>query len=280
MFIFKTAVQLSAYLRSQEGSGKKIGFVPTMGALHQGHLSLVHNSRKENDLTVCSIFINPTQFNNAEDLKHYPVTLEKDMELLLKAGCNVVFLPGVQEIYPPGFQKKHYDLGKLELVFEGRFRPGHFQGVCQVVDRLLEIVDPGKVYLGQKDFQQCLVLKKLVRLNGMQDKVQVRIIPTVREADGLAMSSRNLRLTDEQRKKAPAIFEVLHHIRQNHGKTETAILEKEAISKLTASGFEVDYVGIVDGETLEPASNGKPGQVVLVAAALPPIRLIDNMALN
>ena len=164
MVIFKEAEALSKSMGSDKNNGKKIGFVPTMGALHPGHLSLVKTSKQENDITVCSIFVNPTQFNNPEDLKHYPVTIEKDIEALLQVDCDILFLPPVSEIYPSYYQKKHYELGPMETILEGKFRPGHFQGVCQVVDRLLTIVDPDHLYLGQKDFQQCMVLKKMVSI--------------------------------------------------------------------------------------------------------------------
>ena len=209
MIIFKKASQLSQYLLQQRNSGLKTGFVPTMGALHDGHLSLIDVCRKQNDLTICSIFINPTQFNNPEDFKHYPVTLEKDLDQLIQAGCDVLFLPSVEEIYQPDHFKKHYDLGELEHILEGHYRPGHFQGVCEVVDRLLNIILPHRIYLGQKDYQQCMVIKKLIGILGMQDQIEIHIQPTRREPDGLAMSSRNLRLSPGQRSQAPALFKAL-----------------------------------------------------------------------
>src|SRR6476620_9509378 len=154
MILFKKAAQLSGYLRKQKTNGLSIGFVPTMGALHSGHLSLIAASKKEQSITVCSIFVNPTQFNNPDDFKHYPVRIEEDIEQLLKSDCDILFLPSAEEIYPVGYAAKHYDLGLLETILEGHYRPGHFQGVCQVVDRLLEIIEPTSLYLGQKDYQQ------------------------------------------------------------------------------------------------------------------------------
>jgi pantoate--beta-alanine ligase len=280
MIIFKKASQLSQYLQQQRNSGKKTGFVPTMGALHDGHLSLVGVCREQNELTICSIFINPTQFNNPEDFKHYPVTLEKDLEKLIKAGCDVLFLPSVEEIYQPDHIKKHYDLGELEQILEGHYRPGHFQGVCEVVDRLLNIILPHQVYLGQKDYQQCMVIKKLIGILGMQDKVQVHIQPTKREPDGLAMSSRNLRLNPVQRSQAPAIFRALDGIRQNLESKPFEKLESEARNFLSQKGFEVDYVTIARAEDLGHPNQHKEPLVALVAASLGKVRLIDNLLLN
>src|SRR3982750_10748 len=166
MIIFKSSDQISQHIIQQKKSGKKTGFVPTMGALHQGHLSLVECARKENDLTICSIFVNPTQFNNPEDFKLYPVTIEKDLEQLIIGGCDVLFMPSVSEMYPTGQVQKQYDLGAIENILEGYYRPGHFQGVCQIVDRMLGIVQPDNLYMGQKDFQQCMVIHKLLQLIG------------------------------------------------------------------------------------------------------------------
>ena len=234
MVIFKEVIQIESYINRLKNDGKKIGFVPTMGALHNGHLSLIATSKKNNAVTVCSIFVNPTQFNNHEDFKHYPVTIEKDIEALTKAGCSILFMPSVLEIYPPGFIKKQYQLGAIENLLEGKYRPGHFQGVCQVVDRLLEIVQPNNLYLGQKDFQQCMVIKKMLYLIGKEKEIELMIAPTLREADGLAMSSRNLRLNNEQRKAAPLLFKELTTLKKN--------IRKHSFEKLktTAKGFLFD----------------------------------------
>lgn len=279
MLIFKQAHDLQQHLQLQRQTGKQIGFVPTMGALHQGHLSLIRRSISENDLTVCSIFVNPTQFNNPSDYRHYPITIERDIELLLTTGCDVLFLPPVSEVYPPNHQKKHYDLGPIETILEGAFRPGHFQGVCEVVDRLLQLVEPQILYLGQKDFQQCMVVRRLLELTG-RTLPELRIGETLRERDGLAMSSRNLRLSPADRQKAPALFQCLQRIKANLATHPAAELEQRAQAELEAAGFIVDYVAIRRTSDLQPAPNGKDPKVVLAAATLNGIRLIDNLAVN
>ena len=198
MILFKKANDLRKWLDAQHKNGKRIGFVPTMGALHPGHISLIKKSKTENPVTVCSIFINPSQFNDPADFKKYPVTIETDIDMLEEADCDALFLPGSEEIYPDGYSNsKLYDIGYLETVLEGKYRPGHFQGVCMVVDRLLDIVQPDQLFLGQKDYQQCMVIKRLLILKGQTDKIGLSICPTLREADGLAMSSRNLRLSEK-----------------------------------------------------------------------------------
>ena len=280
MIIFKKASQLSQYLQQQRKSGKKTGFVPTMGALHEGHLSLIDVCREQNDLTICSIFINPTQFNNPEDFKHYPITLEKDLDQLIRSGCDVLFLPSVDEIYQQDHFKKHYDLGELEHILEGHYRPGHFQGVCEVVDRLLNIILPHQIYLGQKDYQQCMVIKKLIGILGLQDQIAIHIQPTRREPDGLAMSSRNLRLSAGQRSQAPALYKALDGIRQHLESKPLDKLESEARQFLVHKGFDVDYVTIARAEDLGHPNQHKEPLVALVAASLGNIRLIDNLLLN
>jgi pantoate--beta-alanine ligase len=280
MIIFKKANQLTEYLNKEKNTGKKTGFVPTMGALHDGHISLVTASKKANDITVCSIFVNPTQFNNPEDFKHYPITIEKDINLLVNGGCDVLFLPSVDEIYPPSYQKKHYELGRLEEILEGKYRQGHFQGVCQVVERLLNIVQPHNLYIGQKDFQQCMVIKRLVQLMGKTNDLVINIIPTIRENDGLAMSSRNLRLNVKQRKDASQIYQELIIIK-NHLKDQPLDLLKEAAKEhLIHHGFVVDYVEIAQSNDLAPLENVKEPSIALIAASLDNIRLIDNLLLN
>lgn len=280
MILFKQASSLTNYLLQQKNKSGKTGFVPTMGALHAGHLSLVTASKQQNDITVCSIFVNPTQFNNADDFAKYPVTLENDIEQLLAAGCDALFLPSKDEIYPPGYRAKSYDLGVLETVLEGRYRPGHFQGVCQVVDRLLEMVNPDNLYLGQKDYQQCMVIETLIKSLHKQDSIHLNIRPTQREDDGLAMSSRNLRLTQAQRQAAPAIYRSLLRAKEELLATETEKIEKDATAYLTDRGFAVDYFAIADAETLLPAGKKNGPLVALVAAHLDNIRLIDNLRLN
>lgn len=280
MIIFKKAEPLSNYINQQKKQGKKIGFVPTMGALHKGHLFLIGSCKNENDITVCSIFVNPTQFNNSDDLKNYPVTTEKDIEQLVDSRCDVLFLPSVAEIYPAGHIKQQYPLGNIETILEGHYRPGHFQGVCEVVDRLLQIVQPAEVYLGQKDYQQCMVIKKLIEITGRAESVILKIIPTVREDDGLAMSSRNLRLDKEQRKLAASIFKELNLIRENIGRTSLDELKSRAREHLTKRGFKVDYVEIANANDLSTATDPSHKLVALAAATTGTIRLIDNLILN
>jgi pantoate--beta-alanine ligase len=280
MIIFKKAKPLSDYLEHQRKQGKKVGFVPTMGALHEGHLSLIDTSKKFNDLTVCSIFVNPAQFNNVDDLKNYPVTTASDIEKLLNHKCNALLLPTVDEMYPTGYVKKHYNLGDIENRLEGFFRPGHFQGVCQAVDRLLEIVQPHNFYLGQKDYQQCMVVNKLMQITGRQESMQLNIVQTVREKDGLAMSSRNLRLSDEQRRLANSIFTELNHIKQHIHQYPFEHLKKDVTEHLTQKGFKVDYVEIANANDLTPATSSSGKLVALAAATTGNIRLIDNMILN
>lgn len=280
MIIFKKAAQLTHYVLEQKMHGKKIGFVPTMGALHNGHLSLIQHSKEQTDITVCSIFVNPTQFNNKEDFQRYPISVENDIEKLCMAACDVLFLPDIAEIYPPNYPKKQYDLGYIETILEGHYRPGHFQGVCQVVDRLIQIVSPDTLFLGQKDFQQCMVVKRLLELTDQENKVQLTIVPTVREENGLAMSSRNLRLNDEEKQTATVIYHTLSNLKHHLSDTPLSELENEASKQLTAQNFKVDYVSIANANTLQPAQNTSEPLVALVAATIDSVRLIDNMLLN
>ncbi|HEX7905566.1 MAG TPA: pantoate--beta-alanine ligase, partial [Chitinophagaceae bacterium] len=270
------------YLDAQAKKGKSIGFVPTMGALHQGHISLIEACKKENSITVSSIFVNPAQFNDPKDFNKYPVTIEQDIEMLETAGCDALLLPSVVEIYPDGQPRQHYELGHLENLLEGKFRPGHFQGVCMVMHRLLDIVKPGNLYLGQKDCQQCMVIIKLIELIGMNGSVKVNICPTLREPDGLAMSSRNLRLNEEERKRAATIFMTLCFIKDNLDKKNINQLLEQAIAMLNKKGFKVDYAIIVNAKTLEPIEvfNKDQKMVALIAAFINEIRLIDNLPLN
>lgn len=280
MIIFKNAADINKFLKQPADSTKGSGFVPTMGALHLGHISLLEAVKKTGALSVCSIFVNPTQFNDVKDFENYPSTIEQDIDWLEKSGCDVLFLPSVTEMYPGGLiNNVHYNLGYLETVLEGKYRPGHFQGVCQVVHRLLNIIPADKLYLGQKDYQQCMVLKKLVELENLS--AQIEICPTLREADGLAMSSRNLRLTTSNRDKAPGIFNVLSTIKASVKPGTLKSLKENARMELTAAGFKTDYIEIADAETLELLDDwdGKTKLVALCAAFLDDVRLIDNMRL-
>ncbi len=285
MIIFKETAPLTAHLEKLRSAGKTVGFVPTMGALHDGHLSLIRKSKAETEVTVCSIFVNPTQFNDPKDFEKYPVTTEKDIELLRKENTDVLFLPVIGEIYSDNIiADQHYDLGYLETILEGEHRPGHFQGVCQVVHRLLHIVQPRILFLGQKDFQQCMVLKKLVQL--VSSPVIIRLGETIREQSGLAMSSRNMRLTNEQKQQATAIYRSLISIKENYPGKTPYTLKQQAISNLLNAGFEkVDYVEIAKADSLEPIGDNEilsasTPAVGLIAAFIGGVRLIDNMILT
>jgi pantoate--beta-alanine ligase len=282
MLILHKAAHLKQHLDLLRQNGKTIGFAPTMGALHNGHISLIEESKKHSTVTVCSIFVNPAQFNNAQDFEKYPNTITKDIELLVAAGCDILFLPALKEIYPNGFaQKKHYDLAFLETVLEGPTRPGHFQGVCLIMEHLLSIIMPNSLFMGLKDYQQCMVVKKLLEINGWQQSIEFFACPTLREPDGLAMSSRNMRLTSEQRALAAVIYQCLLFIKQNLKKGSLRELKQAAFDKLAENGFKVDYVEIADAETLQLKDkwDGKQPLTALIAAFLGDVRLIDNMVL-
>jgi pantoate--beta-alanine ligase len=279
MIIIKEIITLKKHLASYRNANKTIGFVPTMGALHNGHISLVQKAIDENDIFVCSIFVNPTQFNNAEDFKKYPITLNADIAKLENAGCGILFLPTVEEMYPKGEKKIHYELGKLETILEGEFRPGHFQGVCMIVDKLLAAVLPDVLYLGGKDYQQCMVINKMMQMQGYD--IILNICTTVREIDGLAMSSRNMRLNKVERKQAVKIIESLTFIKKNIAKGNLQKLKKDAKTFLENNGYKVDYIEIANSNTLELQNNwdGETSLVALAAAYLNEVRLIDNIVL-
>ncbi len=279
MILFKRPDDLIDFIQKKRKSIIKIGFVPTMGALHQGHISLIEKSKSENDITICSIFINPTQFNNPNDFKKYPVTIEADIEQLELNGCDILFMPSVHDIYPENFQKSNFELGYLDNILEGKHRAGHFQGVCMVVKRLLEIVKCDILYLGQKDYQQCMVIKKMA--SDLNIPVEIKISPTIREENGLAMSSRNKRLNEAEKGVALVIFEVLSFLKDNIFELSIPALLQTGENKLTSKGFKVDYIEITD-EILNPIKNAEKNQtiVALIAASIGDVRLIDNMMLN
>ncbi len=280
MVIFKHAADLQAYLKT---APQKIAFIPTMGALHAGHTSLIKLALERGEFTVCSIFVNPTQFNDPKDFEKYPKSTDGDIELLIEAGCNVLFLPEVAEIYPQGSDHiKAYHFDYLETVLEGAQRPGHFRGVGQVVGRLLEIVAPHFLYLGQKDYQQCMIIGDLIRQMPGMGKPEIVTCPTVREPDGLAMSSRNRRLTAPQRALAGVIYQCLVSIQGKHDGGNFAIVQKECTELMKKKGFEPEYVALADATTLQLMDNYATGtkQVALIAAKLGGIRLIDNILVN
>jgi pantoate--beta-alanine ligase len=279
MVIFKRVSDLRQYLVSESQTRTQMGFVPTMGALHQGHISLIEQSKKEQDITVCSIFLNPTQFNDRSDFDKYPVSTDKDIELLLKAGCDVLFLPAVSDIYPEGTGKMpEYDFGYLDTILEGAQRPGHFKGVGQVVARLLDIVAPDTLYLGQKDYQQCMVITKLKEILQLE-RLKIAVVPTYREPDGLAMSSRNRRLTDANRQLASVIYQCLVSIQAKKGTDSFSKVAKESADLMTRKGFELEYISLADAATLEPLTDydNNRQMVTLIAARIGGIRLIDNL---
>lgn len=280
MILFKKSDQLKEHLKQLKVKGHVIGFVPTMGALHQGHLSLLNTSVSAGHITVCSIFINPTQFNDPADFQKYPVTLTDDIPMLYESGTSILFLPEVSEIYPNGFEHTTYDLAELGKSLEGKYRPGHFQGVCQVMHRLLEIVQPHHLYMGRKDYQQCMVVNRLIQM--IQSKTVLHACGTLREPDGLAMSSRNMRLTADEREKATAIYRALIYLKENIQQGDLGNFVKTAASILLQNQLKADYVEIADAHTLHPVSylNGNQKLVALIAAYMNEVRLIDNMALN
>lgn len=256
---------------------KTIGFVPTMGALHEGHISLVKKCREQNDVCIVSIFVNPTQFNNQTDLEKYPRTIDEDIKLLNYAGVDIVFVPSVQEIYPEP-DNRQFDFGQLDKVMEGKFRPGHFNGVAQVVSRLFDIVEPDKAYFGEKDFQQLAIVRQMVR----QLNIPVEIVPMPirREDSGLAMSSRNQRLTEDQKKDAVNIYRVLSESKtlyNNKTVEELRFWVIENINKIAS--LEVEYFEIVDGNTLQQISDWKDTQYAVgcITVFCGEVRLIDNI---
>ena len=281
MIIFKHSADIISQLQKLKAVKSSMGFVPTMGALHEGHISLLIKSKEICDITISSIFINPTQFNNADDFKKYPVTLEQDIYTLEKNFCDILFLPDVNEIYPHGTNaKKHFEIGYLENIMEGKYRPGHFQGVCQVVKQLLEIVNPTHLFMGQKDYQQTMVIKKLLELETFD--IELIICPTQREANGLAMSSRNLRLDKQQREIAAEIYKTLLIIKQKIKPGSLVQLIIEAGQNLRTKKLKPDYVEIAKADNLEPVNewNGTDNLVILAAAYIGEVRLIDNILLK
>ncbi|CAL1518072.1 pantoate--beta-alanine ligase [Chitinophaga sp. MM2321] len=284
MYLFKRSSDLKKHLDLVRKSNKSIGFVPTMGALHNGHLSLIQAAKKENDVVVCSIFVNPTQFNDPKDFEKYPITIEEDIKKLNDASTDILFLPSVEEMYPEGLTiGKNYDFGNLETILEGKFRQGHFQGVGRIVHKLLDIVQPHKLFMGQKDLQQCLIIRKLLII--INSTVKLVICPTERESSGLAMSSRNERLSPIARKKAVAIYQALEKLKHDFGKG-LYFLEgaHEAFENLKKQGFEPEYVDILtlEGDNLHHIDQppGNHTVVAAIAAWLDGVRLIDNMVLQ
>ncbi|MBL0191673.1 MAG: pantoate--beta-alanine ligase [Saprospiraceae bacterium] len=277
MKIITTNQELIHSISDERLLGRSIGFVPTMGALHQGHLDLIRASLDRNCYTVCSIFVNPTQFNDPKDLEKYPRTLSSDSEMLLKAGCDLLFAPDVAEIYPKvPDTTPSFDMIGMDRVMEGKFRPGHFDGVVQVVYRLLDLVKPDHLFMGLKDYQQQAIIGRMILALNLP--VFLVSVETTREEDGLAMSSRNARLTPEWRQKAPIIFETLQAVKTDvlAGKNISRI-EAFYFSKLTELGFRMEYLEICNPLTLQPISHFKDKAVVCIALWAGDVRLIDNI---
>ncbi|HTN21241.1 MAG TPA: pantoate--beta-alanine ligase [Pelobium sp.] len=275
METFNTKEQLVQHLNSVKRNKVKIGLVPTMGALHDGHLSLIAESKKKCDITVATIFVNPTQFNNADDLLKYPKPIKNDRNLLATAGCDVLFNPETDEMYAPN-EKWDYKVGDLDTVLEGKFRPGHYNGVTQIVYKLFKLVEPDIAFFGQKDYQQFLVIDKMTKDFGLKIKLEACAI--VREKDGLAMSSRNIRLNTDERQKALQLYKALNFIKGHYGELPNNELLNNAKSFFIDDLFDLEYLEIADRETLQP-SNNQGNAIALVACSVGNTRLIDNMML-
>ena len=277
MKIFTTKKTLGQYLQQNRDLNKTIGFVPTMGALHAGHLSLIEQAKQTNNLVVCSIFVNPSQFNDPKDLEKYPRTIEADTAMLEQVSCDVLFYPAVSEIYDDN-EQWHLNIGEMEHLLEGKYRPGHYQGVTQVVYKLFNIVKPDTAYFGQKDYQQFSIISKMVNMLNMP--VKLVMCPIVRETDGLAMSSRNIHLTANDRRHALVLSKTLNWVKDHFNGNNIPQLKKEAEQMIAAEdGVEPDYFEIADGNTLRPADENSKTIVALVAAKVGNTRLIDNVLL-
>lgn len=279
MFIFKRASYLRDWIADHKATGRTTGFIPTMGALHAGHLSLVNRSKVETDSTIVSIFVNPKQFNDQEDLRKYPRPIEHDLQMLYESGVDVLFLPEVEDIYPAGDTNKiDFDPGPTANTMEGKFRPGHFEGMAEVVYRLLRITVPDHLFMGQKDFQQFAIIRKLI--DWYQMPVDLVMCPTIRESNGLAMSSRNVRLSLTAREKAGIIYNVLTSgkiLFEQKGHVQN--VEAIAMDALRKAGFDPEYFEVVDGYTLEkvPSIDDADQIVACCAVKVEGVRLIDNM---
>ena len=266
-------------LQPVKSAAQKIALVPTMGALHKGHISLLKLAQQRADVVVCSIFVNPTQFTDPKDLEKYPRPLEHDIRMLEEAGCDIVFMPAVTEMYP-GPETWHIDLGPAEFLLEGAFRKGHYQGVTQIVKKLFDAVDPDIACFGQKDFQQILMIRQMVAHFGL--KLEILSCPIIREDDGLAMSSRNIHLSPTDRQHALILSKALLHVQENYAKSDINQLLEEAQAMIKATpGVELDYFTVANGETLLPSNDkSAAGLVALVAAKVGETRLIDNILLS
>lgn len=281
MLIFTKTAELSAFLSEKKSQGKSIGFVPTMGALHAGHMSLVETSKRLCDLTLCSIFVNPTQFNDKTDLANYPRMPEKDLGLLESAACDAVFMPSVEEMYPDPAEKAVFDFGALGRVLEGVHRPGHFNGVAQIVKRFFELIGPDKAFFGSKDYQQAMIVKALAKQ--MHSGIEIVTCPILREPDGLAMSSRNALLSREERQAAaeiPVMMKEAKEIVLSRGIAPAKAFIRDRVAKVP--GMKLEYYEVADAESLalQETFNPSVSSVSLIAVFTGKIRLIDNLILN
>lgn len=275
---FRTVESLQSALTSLKNQGKKIGFVPTMGALHGGHIKLVEYAQRECDVVVVSIFVNPTQFNNSGDLQKYPKREAEDLKMLEEANCDIVIIPDVDDIYPENYTKNTISLGIIEKVMEGEFRPGHFQGVVNVVSRFFEIIEPDKAYFGNKDFQQVAVIKLMVKVLNLP--VEVVGVPTKRLSNGLAMSSRNYRLSDKEVDESAIIYKTLIKGREWASKYSPAVTRQKMIDYFNQGALKLEYLQVVHPETMEDLNQyWVPGAIAGIAAFSGEVRLIDNMEL-
>jgi pantoate--beta-alanine ligase len=282
MYLFRRVSDLQAFFKAERVNNRALGFVPTMGALHAGHLSLIRTSLTQNEITLASIFVNPTQFNDPNDLKKYPRTPGKDLEKLAAVGCDAVFLPEVEDIYPNGTEAQlSIDLAGLDTKMEGAQRPGHFDGVAQVVHRFLQIVEPQNLYMGQKDYQQQLIIRRMIDV--LKLPVKLRTVPTEREEDGLAMSSRNTLLDPEVRAKATLLYNTLLEAKNRLEKGQNPNeIESWAMSVLAQPEFRPEYFSIVNSETLESLTDPSTCKEIVACTAVwaGNVRLIDNMVLR
>ena len=281
MNIFKTKKEIKSYLTAQNQQNKTIGFIPTMGALHKGHLSLIQEAKKKNDLVVVSIFINPTQFNNTSDFAKYPKTIENDTQLLNHVSCDVLFLPSADEIYNNNIASEKFDFGGLEDQMEGKFRQGHFDGVATVVKTFFEIINPDIAYFGQKDFQQLQIIKKMVTKDHLNTKIKG--CPIFREVDGLAMSSRNARLSKEHRAAAPFIYKTLREVRDRFNVKNATKATEWVENEFKKNTFlELEYFTIADEKTLESVKSNESDKKyrAFIAVFAGEIRLIDNIQIQ
>jgi pantoate--beta-alanine ligase len=278
MIVLRTLGETRNTLSGIRDKRLKTGLVPTMGALHEGHVSLLNCCRSENDVTIASIFVNPAQFNDAEDFRNYPRTVEKDLHVLESSGCDIAFVPDEKTIYPEP-DERVFDFGNLGMIMEGRYRPGHFNGVAKVVSRLFQIIEPDRAYFGEKDIQQLAVIRRLTTMLGLP--VKIRACPTLREKDGLAMSSRNVLLGKSERENAPLINRTLKQALSKAGNMNVADLTRWVKDSINANPWlDVEYFEIVDADNFQPVEDlNRSGQTVIacIAVRAGKVRLIDNI---